>query len=128
LTLKKKKRFFTQFSYIFLVNQTEEEGRKRPKRGLGYVPEGVKIVPMRRSGAMGVGEHENRCSEGEAKRGEAKDEYEPVESPELLHRHGGVELRDARVMGGVLAVTEGLRGSHGPSALQGESEERSLLG
>jgi hypothetical protein len=33
-----------------------------------------------------------------------------------------VELRDARVRGGVLAVTEALRGSHGPSALQGEGE------
>lgn len=84
------------------------------------VPEGVEIVPMRGSGATGVGEHENRGAQREAKGCEAKYEDERVEAPEFLFGHGGVEVMSGRggqtaVRGRGLAVTERLRRSHGGS-------------
>ena len=119
------------------------EKKKKKKKGKvrGFrLPEGVEIVPMRRrgGGAWIGSDHENRGGEREAKGGEAEEEDEGVEAAELVYCHGGVEVRRCVVRSSrrrweitvaterwwVLAVTEGLRGSHAAAGSSSSSRRR----
>lgn len=89
------------------------------------IPEGVEVIPSGGAGPAVVGGHEDGGRDGEAEGGQAQEEGEVVEPPELLLRKGGLELRpgaevEAKWGWRGVAVAGGLVGSH----FAGGAEER----
>lgn len=67
---------------------------------------------MRRTGAAGIGEHEDGGGEGEGERGQAEEEDQGIEATELLSRDGGVEVSMVSVSRR-FPVAEVMRRAHG---------------